>query len=320
MNLIRAARETGTRYVVSSGDPIEGFFRITKGAAVGRAFGVYERLLMRHSAGFIGWTPYLTGRALELGAPRGVTIEGAVDLDIFRPLPEAERESIRRDYGLQPGHIVCGIVGSLLWTPRQNYCYGLELVEAARRLKRQDMSFLIVGDGTGRAELERRVPESMRGRVIFTGRVAEQEVTRAMNAMHIGFITQSLDELGSYRLTTKMPEYLACGFPSDQSDTRLLRLHRPGGGLGTPAVSSREHTVPRGTDRVARNRERCRDRVEAERRPPDSRGAVRLREGRQPIPRLRRVRAQPAALIPGDVLAVIAFITNVIDSRMCSSQ
>lgn len=75
------------------------------------------------------------------------------------------------------------------------------------------MSFLIVGDGTGRAELERRVPESMRGRVIFTGRVPEQEVTRAMNAMHIGFITQSLDELGSYRLTTKMPEYLASGLP-----------------------------------------------------------------------------------------------------------
>lgn len=213
MNLIRAARETGVRYVVSSGDPIEGFFRITKGAAVGKAFGVYERLLMRHSAGFIGWTPYLTGRALELGAPRGVTIEGAVDLDIFQPLPEAEREQMRRGYGLQPGHIVCGIVGSLLWNPRQNYCYGLELVEAARRLTRQDMSFLIVGDGTGRAELERRVAESMRGRVIFTGRVAEKEVTRAMNAMHIGFITQSLDELGSYRLTTKMPEYLACGLP-----------------------------------------------------------------------------------------------------------
>ena len=34
-----------------------------------------------------------------------------------------------------------------------------------------------------------------------------------MNAMDIGFITQTLDELGNYRLTTKMPEYLACGLP-----------------------------------------------------------------------------------------------------------
>jgi hypothetical protein len=213
MNLIRAARERGIRYVVSSGDPIEGFFRVTKGVVHGKTFGVYERLLMRHSAGFIGWTPYLTGRALELGAPRGVTVEGAVDLSVFHTLPESERETIRDEYKIPRGHLVCGIVGSLLWNPRQNYCYGLELVEAAKRLKRDDVSFLIVGDGTGRAVLEERVPAGMRHRVIFTGRVPEQEVVRTMNAMHIGFITQSLDELGSYRLTTKMPEYLATGLP-----------------------------------------------------------------------------------------------------------
>ncbi len=213
INLIRATREKGIPYVVSSGDPIEGFFRVTKGAMLGNAFGVYEKLLMRHSAGFIGWTPYLTGRALELGAPRGVTIEGAVDLELFRPLPESERERIRASYGIRPGHLVCGIVGSLLWTPSQNYCYGLELIEAARRLKRDDMSFLLVGDGTGKAILQERVPETMKNRVIFTGRVPEQEVVRVMNAMHIGFITQTLDKLGSYRLTTKMPEYLATGLP-----------------------------------------------------------------------------------------------------------
>ena len=212
-NMIRAARERKMRYVVSSGDPIEGFFRVTKGVVAGRAFGIYERLLMRHSTGFIGWTPYLTGRAIELGAPRGVTVEGAADLDLFVPLPETERQAIRAEYKITPGHIVCGIVGSLRWTPKQNYCYGLELIEAARRIKRDDVTFLIVGDGTGKVELEKRVPEAMRKRVIFTGRVPETEVVRVMNAMHIGFITQSLDELGMYRLTTKMPEYLACGLP-----------------------------------------------------------------------------------------------------------
>lgn len=213
LNMIRAARERGIRYVVSSGDPIEGFFRVTKGDIIGKAFGVYERLLMSHSSGFMGWSPYLAGRALELGAPCAATVEGAVDLELFRPLPEAEREQIRSHYGITPGHLVCGIVGSLTWTPRLNYCYGLELVEAARRLKRDDMTFLIVGDGTGKAILEERVPEALRKRVIFTGRIAPDEVMRTMNAMHIGFITQTLDHLGSYRLTTKMPEYLACGLP-----------------------------------------------------------------------------------------------------------
>jgi hypothetical protein len=31
--------------------------------------------------------------------------------------------------------------------------------------------------------------------------------------MDIGFVTQTLDGLGNYRLTTKLPEYLACGLP-----------------------------------------------------------------------------------------------------------
>jgi hypothetical protein len=203
----------GMRYIVSSGDPIAGYFSAKQGAAVGGAFRVYERLLMSYSAGFVGWTPYLTGRAIELGAPRGATVEGAVELERFRPLPEAERDALRAGYGIAPGHLVCGIVGSLRWNPRLQYCYGLELVEAAKRVKRDDISFLIVGDGTGKPVLEQRVPESMKKRVIFTGRVAEAEVIRASNAMHIGFITQTLDALGSFRLTTKLPEYLACGLP-----------------------------------------------------------------------------------------------------------
>ena len=40
-----------------------------------------------------------------------------------------------------------------------------------------------------------------------------EEIADAINCMDIGFITQTLDGLGSYRLTTKLPEYLACGVP-----------------------------------------------------------------------------------------------------------
>jgi glycosyltransferase involved in cell wall biosynthesis len=213
LNMILAARKRGQRYIFSSGDPVEGFFRTTKGEAFGRAFGVYERQLFKYCAGFIGWTPYLTGRAIELGAKRTVTIEGAVDLRLFQRLSENERREIKNSYGISPDDMVCGVVGSLKWTERQSYCYGLELVEAARRVKRKDVSFLIVGDGDGKARLQERVPEALRHKIIFTGRVPEKEVARAMNAMDIGFITQTLDSLGSYRLTTKMPEYLASGLP-----------------------------------------------------------------------------------------------------------
>jgi hypothetical protein len=169
LNLIMAARQRGQQYVVSSGDPVEGFFRVTKGEAIGRAFGVYERQLFRCCAGFIGWTPYLSGRALELGARRAVTVEGAVDLRLFQRLGESERREIKTSFGIPPGNLVCGVVGSLKWTERQSYCYGLELVEAARRVQRKDVSFLIVGDGDGKKRLQDRVPEALRERVIFTG-------------------------------------------------------------------------------------------------------------------------------------------------------
>jgi glycosyltransferase involved in cell wall biosynthesis len=101
----------------------------------------------------------------------------------------------------------------LKWTERQQYCYGLELIEMLQYLQRPDVSVLIVGDGTGREILQDRVPPSMQERVVFTGRVPETEVATLLNAIDIGFITQTLDELGSFRLTTKLPEYLAAGLP-----------------------------------------------------------------------------------------------------------
>lgn len=236
INLIRAALTRQQAFVVSSGDPIGGFFHATRGAAFGSLFGSYERLLYRTCTAFIGWTPYLTGAALKLGAKRAITIEGAVDLNIFRPQPLDQKQQIRQKYGIHPDHIVCGIVGSLKWTPRQHYCYGYELIETLKRLKRKDVSVLIVGDGTGRVKLENAIPEALKSRVIFTGQIAEEEVVEVMNAMDIGFVPQTLDELGSYRLTTKLPEYLACGLPVAMSPIPGFYDYAARAGWALPAI------------------------------------------------------------------------------------
>lgn len=211
--LIRAARSHNQPYIVSTGDPVGAFFRTTRGRLMGAVFERYERSLYKNCAGFIGWTPYLTGMAMKMGARRAVTIEGAADLNIFRPYPEAERSEMRRRYGLDPSHIVCGVVGSLSWSDRQQYSYGLELVAMMKHLTRSDVSVLIVGDGNARQRLESMVPSHLKDRIRFTGRVAENEVVDTLNAMDIGFITQTLDGLGSFRLTTKLPEYLGAGLP-----------------------------------------------------------------------------------------------------------
>jgi glycosyltransferase involved in cell wall biosynthesis len=213
VNLIRAAICWKQPFVVSSGDPIGGFFQVTRGPVISPLFDLYERLLYRSCSGFVGWTPYLTGRAIQMGARRGVTVEGAVDLETFFPYSRVERIAARQKYGLNPDHLVCGVIGSLEWVRRQSYCYGLELIESLKRLKRPDVSVLIVGDGNGRAILESAVPAGLRSRVVFTGRLREAEVVTAINAMDIGFVAQTLDGLGSYRLTTKLPEYLACSLP-----------------------------------------------------------------------------------------------------------
>jgi len=209
--LVIAAWLWNQSFIVSAGDPSGNFFQVTRGAMLGRLFRIYEKLLYRSCTAFLGWTPYLTGAAIALGAKRGITIEGAVDSEVFRCCDESEKQTIRQDYGLLNRHLVCGVVGSLNWNEGKQYCYGLELIESLKCLQREDVSLLIVGDGTGRARLEAMVPDHLKDRVVFTGRLSETEVVRAMNAMDIGFVTQSLDCLGLYRLTTKLPEYLACG-------------------------------------------------------------------------------------------------------------
>jgi glycosyltransferase involved in cell wall biosynthesis len=213
LNLIRLARESRTPYVVSSGDPVGGFFRTVKGPLAGALFERYERALYRHSVGYVGWSPYLTGMALKMGAPRGATVEGGVNLRQFRAPSERERADARAALGLDPTHLVCGVVGSLNWTPRQQYCYGLELVGALPHLRRQDVSVVIVGDGDGRPRLEAIIPPALRSRVVFTGRLPAEKVPGVLHAFDVGFITQTLDGLGSYRLTTKLPEYLASEVP-----------------------------------------------------------------------------------------------------------
>ena len=217
--LILAALLGRLKYVVSTGDPVGGFFRNVKGPAVGWLFERYERLLYRRCAGFVGWTPYLTGMAVKMGARRAVTIEGAVDTNLVGTAGDAEKSQAKAELGIPADHIVCGLVGSIKWSPRQQYCYGLELVAAAGMIARDDMTFLIVGDGDGMDTLRSRLTPDAEDKVVFTGRVAPERVADVLKAMDVGFITQTLDGLGTYRLTTKMPEYLSAGVPIAMSPT-----------------------------------------------------------------------------------------------------
>ena len=197
-----------TRYVVSSGDAVAPFLAL-RSAALYPAALTFEALLYRLSAGFIGWTPYLAGRALTFGAPRAATAE---NWSIHAGRTE-DPAAVRARLGIPADALVVGLVGALVWTERRGYCYGLELVRALRHCDRQDVRVLVVGDGTGRAQLERELREHPDSRVVLPGPVPYAEVPAVLGAIDVASLPQSTDAVGAFRYTTKLSEYVAAGLP-----------------------------------------------------------------------------------------------------------
>lgn len=206
--LLMANALLGVPYVVSSGDAVGPYLRLRSRPA-GLLGAVYERLLCRRCAGFIGWSPYLVGRALTFGAPRGITAAGW-----SRTAPTAgARARVRGRLGVPEDVLLVGLVGSLNWRAQVSYAYGAELVRAVRRLARRDVVALVVGDGPGRAHLEEMAGEDLGSRILLPGRVPAEEVADHLAALDLASLPQSVDGVGSFRYTTKLSEYLAASLP-----------------------------------------------------------------------------------------------------------
>lgn len=209
--MILASLCLGVPYVVSSGDAVAPYLT-ARLPWLRPFFALYERCLYRNCAGFIGWTPYLTGRALTYGAPRAMTAPGFASFSI----PPEPRSSIRRitrsRLGIPNSALVLGIAGALIWNPRYRYCYGWELVQAALVSRRDDVYLLIVGEGSGLPHL-RAAAAALGARAIFPGRVPMEQVPEYLAAMDIGSLPQSLNPVGTFRFTTKISEYWAAGLP-----------------------------------------------------------------------------------------------------------
>lgn len=207
--MLAKRRTKGRRgYFVTAGDAIGSYERNNHGRVRGWLGDLFERALYRNSLGFIGRTGYHLGRAIRMGAPTGITIEGFVPSDLVFT---GRAPQIRRELGIPAGAIVAGVTGSIVWSERQRYAYGLDLVNAARLVDREDIYFLIVGDGTGLDRLKALASQDLRFR--FTGRVPHAEMADYLQVLDVALIGQTQDETGLLRSTTKLPEYLAAGVP-----------------------------------------------------------------------------------------------------------
>jgi hypothetical protein len=197
------------RYVFSSGDAVAPYLSARLPFAK-LIFEIYERLLYRCCSGFIGWTPYLVGRALTLGATKAITAAGwapyACDAEEMR----IARIEIRNQLEIPQDAIVFGLVGSLSWSNKYQYCYGAELIRAAGRAKSAPY-VLIVGDGSGLPHLKALAGEALGKTILLPGRVGRSDVPRYLAAMDIGSLPQSVDGVGGFRYTTKLSEYRDVG-------------------------------------------------------------------------------------------------------------
>jgi Glycosyl transferases group 1 len=206
--MIAARAVLGVPYVLSSGDAVGPFIGLI--APPLRPLGyLYELVLCRLSAGFIGWSPYLTGRALTLGAPRAMTAANWSASHATEP----DRSELRRGLGIPADALVFGLVGSLKWNQRREYCYGMELVSAVRLTPRSDVHVLVIGDGDGLERLRAAAGDDLAVRIHLPGRVARHDVGRYLAAVDVASLPQSLDGVGTFRYTTKLSEYLAAGLP-----------------------------------------------------------------------------------------------------------
>lgn len=203
---------SGVPYVVSSGDAVAPFLARRWPWSFPLA-AIYERALYRFSAGVIGWTPYLVGRALTLGAQRAMTVAGWAPFPRSREELTTARHEVRLKLGIPRDSIVFGIVGSLIWNNSVKYSYGLDLIEAIRKVNRPDVIALVVGDGSASQRLREVAGDRLGKSVIMPGRVPQTAVMDYLAAIDVAMLPQSVDGVGSFRYTTKLSEYVSAGLP-----------------------------------------------------------------------------------------------------------
>jgi Glycosyl transferases group 1 len=201
-------------YVVSSGDAVAPFIAMKSNRLFGYFAYLYEYLLCHFCAGFIGWTPYLVGRALTFGAPKGITAAGWSGKSYSSDDLDRYRQAIRDKLDIPPKAIVYGLIGSLVWVEKLEYCYGVELVRARQQVDPDaDVYLIIGGDGTGTSHLQTLAGDLLGTKIILTGNIPSDQVLEYLAAMDVASLPQSVDRVGSFRYTTKVSEYLAAKLP-----------------------------------------------------------------------------------------------------------
>lgn len=180
--------------------PAADYFR--RGAAV---------IMGRLAHGIVAVTPQIKDLLVELfkvPPERVAVLPNGVDVDFFRPLPRAD--AVAR-LGLDPDLRYIVFVGHFApWVDFDTILDGFAL--AART--RQDVRLILVGDGSERAQVQRRIRGlGIADRVTITGLVRDRETVRDyVAAAMVALSANRLEHRARIGVSpVKLAEYLAAG-------------------------------------------------------------------------------------------------------------
>ena len=164
-------------------------------------------------------------------------------VDTSMDLPQ-DGSLLRDELGLT-GRFVLGIVGSLEWSEKHRFCYGWDVIEAVSYLRDLPVSVLIVGDGSGRKQLEQRAMElEVSSCVHFVGTQPYRRLGEFLAVMDVCVSTQSSDIVGMVRTTGKIPLYLAHDKFVIATNVGEARRVLPGVGLLLPYSGVKDVSYP----------------------------------------------------------------------------
>ena len=198
----------GNRMIIDTGDAITDLARSMGRGRVGLlltsllerfALRVADRIIVRGS-----FHRELLARA-KINAE---VIQDGVDVGSFGA---EDVSQLRKQNGLE-GVLTIGIVGSSVWSEKLQMCYGWELVETIRLLQDKPVKGIMIGGGSGIAQLKAWCHQyGIDDRVFFLDHVPFEQLSRYLSLIDVCLSTQTNDVVGNVRTTGKLPLYLAAG-------------------------------------------------------------------------------------------------------------
>jgi glycosyltransferase involved in cell wall biosynthesis len=185
------------------------------GEIVKQTVSLVTRYNLRHASSVITVTNELSEFLRDLGVKEITVIPNGVDTRVLKPMPMQEA---KKSLGLAGP--VLGYVGSLE--------HWVDLETVVQALPDLDVTLLVVGPGlfTDYGSMIKKMAEDLgvANKVVFTGAVKYEELSRYISAMDIGLNPLKMMKKNEYAAGGKVFNYLACGRPVLSS--RMISLER----------------------------------------------------------------------------------------------